>query len=64
MLTSRLLRCAASKVDRRPFPVLSTADISAFERILGKDNVKTDEIQNFNVDWTNQMRGERGLREP
>uniref|UniRef100_A0AC35FLV5 FAD-binding PCMH-type domain-containing protein n=1 Tax=Panagrolaimus sp. PS1159 TaxID=55785 RepID=A0AC35FLV5_9BILA len=50
-------RCLSSATIRGSYGHLKDSDINIFEKICGKNNVKTDDLNGFNFDWMKQFRG-------
>ncbi|GMS84625.1 hypothetical protein PENTCL1PPCAC_6800, partial [Pristionchus entomophagus] len=52
-----LIKYAGNSLSRGNFARISSSDLSFFEKTVGKDYVKTKEIDNYTSDWTRQMKG-------
>uniref|UniRef100_A0AC34GXX9 FAD-binding PCMH-type domain-containing protein n=1 Tax=Panagrolaimus sp. ES5 TaxID=591445 RepID=A0AC34GXX9_9BILA len=42
---------------RGPYGHLKDSDLNVFEKICGKNNVKTNDLNGFNIDWMGQFKG-------
>lgn len=57
-----IIRTATNSLARGNYSRISSSDLSFFEKAIGKDYVKTKEIDNYTSDWTRQMKGENQSR--
>ncbi|KAK0394787.1 hypothetical protein QR680_000933 [Steinernema hermaphroditum] len=50
---------ASSVVPKRaPYAVLSNRDVTFFENTVGKGNVRTEELEDYNIDWMKWYKGQ------